>query len=564
MTTINQLKTWLKVKTENEHLEFKEAKKEISVTGGKKKEKKSLLGYVVALSNEGGGKLILGVEDKIPKGSEERKIIGTNALQNSLDAKKAIFDELNLKIEIEILEIESQRVVVISIPSRSIGKVMKFHGVPLMRVGENLVEMDDETFKSIMMEGHTDFSAETMHELTLKDLDKNAVEILKKLWIQKSGNKDSENYSNEKLLKKLLLIKDGKITVAGLLLVGKENVIGQYLPQAELILEWRTEPNKIDYDLKKIWRKPFVTVVDDIWEVVNARNSRTPFKQGFIENDIWSYDRNSIREGVLNAFAHREYRNRTEPVFIKLSPNEFAIKSPGGFLPGVDSNNALYVEGKWRNRFLMEVLHEIGLVERSGVGLDRVFMTSIRNGKGMPMLEETSDDFVKLTLPALVQDIAFVSYLEKVSAKKQIIFNEIEDLIEIEHIRKTGKYIDKVKVERYLKSQIVEKVGIGTGTKYILARDYYEHVGKKGEYTRKKGLNKEARLSLLRNYFKDNHFGNMDDFRDVFDQNLDRKQIQRLLNVLREEELIYFDPNPSPQKGYWKLRRQVGGNLGAT
>jgi len=52
MTKIEQLKNLLQVKFENEHLEFKEAKKEVSITGGDKKEKKSLLGYVVALANE--------------------------------------------------------------------------------------------------------------------------------------------------------------------------------------------------------------------------------------------------------------------------------------------------------------------------------------------------------------------------------------------------------------------------------------------------------------------------------------------------------------------------------
>lgn len=111
-------------------------------------------------------------------------------------------------------------------------------------------------------------------------------------------------------------------------------------------------------------------------------------------------------------------------------------------------------------------------------------------------------------------------------------------------------------MEKFLKNEIVEKVGSGNGTKYILARHYYEHVGKKGEYTRKKGLNKEHRLLLLKNYFKDNEYGNMDDFREVFDRTLDRKKIQRLLDRLRGEGFIYFDPNPSPRKGSWKLVKQ--------
>ena len=81
---------------ENEHLEFKEAKSLFSVLGGDKKNRKSVLGYCVALGNEGGGKLILGVSDKKP-----RKVIGTLALSNFGDVKSKIYQKLNLKIEMQ-------------------------------------------------------------------------------------------------------------------------------------------------------------------------------------------------------------------------------------------------------------------------------------------------------------------------------------------------------------------------------------------------------------------------------------------------------------------------------
>ncbi|MFW5720610.1 MAG: RNA-binding domain-containing protein [Candidatus Dojkabacteria bacterium] len=553
MITKEKLTELLRCKSENEHLEFKEMKNEISITGGDKKQRKSLLGYVVALANEGGGKIILGVADKVPAGEKIRRVVGTQALRNSEEAKRLIFNTINLRIDIEEVDIEGKRVVVITVPSRPAGVALRFFGVPLMRIGESLEEMDDQTLRSIIMETASDYSSEVVEGITLDDLDLEAISKLKKLWAEKSGATEYLTYTSEKLLSKLLLVRGKQVTVAGVLLLGKSEIIGQYLPQSEFIFEWRTQPGKIDFDFKKVWRKPFLTIFEDIWEVIHARNVRTPFKQGFIESDIWAYDRNSVREAILNAFAHREYRNRVEPVFIKLSPEKCMVKSPGGFLPGVSAENALFVEGRWRNRLLMEVLHEIGLVERSGVGLDRIFMTSISSGKGAPQLEETSDGFVQLELPAPVKDIAFVSYLEKVSAEKQIVFNEIEDLIEVEHIRETGKYLDKKRLERFLTSTIVEKTGKGTGTKYFLSRKYYEQAGKKGEYTRKKGLHNDTRLELLRSFFHDNAFGTMDDLRDVFDGTLDRKQIQYLLKQLKEKGEVYFDPSPSKQKGVWRI-----------
>ena len=568
MTTIENLNELLEIKSENEHIEFKEAKNEISILGGERRDKKCLLGYCIAFANEKGGKLILGIADHFEGVSISRKIVGTSSIKNIIEVKKQIYDNSKLKIEIEELFIEDKRIVIITIPSRPIGSPLKFYGIPLMRIGENLEIMDDETIKSIIFEGSPDYSAETIEGITIDDLDLSIIEQIKDLWAKKSGNTNYKNFTNKKLLEKLLLIRNGKVTISGLLLLGKSQSLGLKLPQSEIILEWRTDPNKLDYEYKKIWRNSFIKVVDEIWETINARNTRTPFKQGFIENDIWAYDKESIREAVLNAFAHREYRNSVEPIFIKLSPVEFSIKSPGIFLPGVTSENALHVEGKWRNRFLMEVLHEIGLVERSGIGLDRVFGVSIKCGKGKPKLEETSDRFVKLTLPAIIQDKEFISYLEKIALEKQVTFSDIEDLIEIDLIRKLGKYSDRNRIERFMKIGIVDKLGTGQGTKYFLNRKYYEYMGKKGEFTRKKGLSRESRLELLRNFFKDNSFGNMSDFKDVFDNNLDRKYIQRLLNVLRKDKFIYFDSKPSNRKGVWRIgtlntiegnQRAVGG-----
>lgn len=553
----------LSTKSENENLEFKELKNTVSIMGNKGKQRNCLLAYIVAIANEGGGKLILGVRNAINSKTNIRDIVGTSAIPDIQQAKSAIYDYLKCRIDIKEYIIDKKRIVIINIPSRPVGIVYEFYGIPLMRIGERLEKMDQKTFVSILMEGSPDFSSEICRDITTKDLDKNALKLLKKLWVQKSQNQEYLKYSTDKILQKLLLSNQKGLTNACVLLLGKEDVISSLLPQSEIILENRIEPKKIDFDFKKIWRKPFLLAVDEVWDVINARNTRTPFKQGFIETDIWSYDKNSIREALLNAFAHREYRNKVEPIFIKLSPKEFTIKSPGGFLPGVNPQNALYVEGKWRNRLLMEVLHEIGFVERSGVGLDRVFETSIKSGKGSPLLEETTDDFVKLTLPAIIQDIGFVSYLEKLSSEKNIMFNEIDDLVEIENIRSTGKYKEKPKAEKFLKMGIIERIGIGSGTRYVLSKKFYEHIGKKAEYTRRKGLNRESRLELLRNYFNDNQTGQMADLRELFDYNLDRKQIQKLLNILRYEGLIYFDPTPSPQKGYWKISKE-GGKLGAS
>jgi len=309
--------------------------------------------------------------------------------------------------------------------------------------------------------------------------------------------------------------------------------------------------------LRKDWREPFLIIFDEIWEVVNARNSRIPFEEGFFEGDIWAFDRKSVREAVLNAVAHRDYRERGS-VFIEASSENLIVKSPGGFLPGVSSENALDSQGKWRNRLLMETLGSIGLVERYGHGLDRIFKKSISDGKGTPILRETSIGFVELIISAQVKDKNFVYFLEKIAKEKQIQFDFVKDLMFLDEIRENQFSDDKEKRSKFLKLGVIEKVGRGRGMKYILSNQFYAFLDKKGEYTRKKWLGKEQQKEILREFFQQHKKARMQDLRDgLFEGRLSNQSINLLLNELRGEGKIYFEGPQRSQKAHWRLNDRV-------
>ena len=544
----------LKISSENENLEFKEAKEQISILGDGGRKRKSLLGYVVAIGNEGGGYLILGVKDKINPKTGSRDIVGTRTLKNIEDTKSQIFRKINLRIQIEEFFIRNDRVVAVTIPNHLIGQPLRFHGQYLMRVGDELQDMDSSTLRNILNEKLEDFSEEFCNGATLNDLDLKAVNNLKNKWVEKTKNNSYLTFSNESLLEKLSLFKNKRITNTAILLLGNGKAISRYFPNSEFIFEWRSDINEIDFDFRKTWRNAFLNIYNEIWDAVNSRNTRVPFRQGFFEKDIWTFDEYSIREAVLNAFAHREYKNRTEPVFLKLSPEKFSIKSPGGFLPGVTPENILFVEGKWRNRFLMETLERIGLVERAGVGVDRIFKNNIMDGKGIPDFSDSDTDYVVLNIPSKVQDINFVKYLQKISAEKQITFNEIEDIIFVENIRTEGKSNNKEKINKFIKLNLIEKIGSGRGVRYILSKDYYGFIDKKEEYTRRKWIDKNIQKELLLQYFKDHKHGRMSDFLRLFEGKLTRRQIQGLLKILKVEGFIYFDGKPRSVNAFWKYR----------
>ncbi|MFH1192621.1 MAG: ATP-binding protein [bacterium] len=560
--THEELNKILSLPRETPNFEFKECSANISILGkdGDKMNKKSLYGYCAALGNEGGGKLILGVSDKINFKTGKRDIVGTNAIQNFQDAEEKIFNKLGRKIKIEKLFFNDRMVQIVSIPSHPIGAVFRFYGIPLMRNGEELKEMDDETLRILLNEERDDFSAKICEGAKFEDLNQAAIERIRRNWIEKIKQQKSEqglvqiitNCSEYALLEKLGIIVKGKITNAGILLMGKEDALAKYIPNAEIIFEYRVNPNQIHYDFRFEWRKAYVLMILELEKEINARNMRTPFKQGFFELDIWAFDLWSYREAINNAFAHREYFNRTEPIFIKMSPEGVLIKSPGSFLPGVNLGNVLDIEGKWRNRILMEALQKIGAVERSGLGLDRIFIKTISDGKGLPDFIGTNKEYVILNIPAKIRDLNFVYYLQNIERAKQINFIT-KDFIYLQKIKDDGKIDNKERLHYFFMLGIIEKVGRSRGQKYILSKNFYEFIDNRSEYTRKKWLSKEQQKQVLVNYFQQHKKGRVSDFKELFENRLSNQKINILLNDLREMSLVYFDGKPKSRSAYWKI-----------
>jgi ATP-dependent DNA helicase RecG len=148
-TTIEELERWMNVPTETENLEFKAA----TASGGIHSER--VLKYCVALANEGGGKLILGVSNDRP-----RKVLGTQAANDPAGMQKKILDTLHFLVRVEELKHPNGRVVIFHIPSRDQGTARQYEGAYWMRSGEELKPMTPERLKEIFEEGKRDWLEE--------------------------------------------------------------------------------------------------------------------------------------------------------------------------------------------------------------------------------------------------------------------------------------------------------------------------------------------------------------------------------------------------------------------
>lgn len=537
-TSIQQLAQWLQSK-EKEHLEFKEAKHQYDFDKLKK--------YCNAISNECGGHLVLGVDDNHP-----HKVVGTNAFQNPDSLKKDLLDSLKIRVEIEELIYDGKRVLIFEIPSRPIGTPLQYKGASYMRVGESLEAMTPEKLKKIFDEAQPDFSSEVCENADIFDLSDSAIAELRNLWSKKSKNLHILTIPVEQLLLDSELLVDGKLNNAALILLGKKEALGKYLPNAEIIFEYRSNETNISTQQRQDYRIGFLDIHNKLWNQINLRNEVEHVQEGLFIRDIPNFNEEVIREALLNAVCHRDY-NLQNSVFIRQYPKLLVIENPGGFPPGITPENIIYKQYP-RNRRIAEVFQKCGLVERSGQGADKMFRLSISEAKAKPDYSESDSFSVLLKLRGEIQDVQFLKFFEKVNEEKKFNWTT-QDLLLLDEVRTekkpTPKYNDSL--QRLVEQGIIEKFGKGRGVNYILSKRFYSFVREKGVYTRKRGLDKEEKKALIIKHLENHGHGNIHEFEQVF-PSLNRNQIHKLLKSLKAEGKIKFE---GPRKfGSWNIKNQ--------
>ena len=142
--TADQIDLWRSSASETQNLEFKEAKQQYDTT--------KLCRYCVAIANEGGGHLVLGVADKLP-----RPVVGSAAFADTQDTAEKLFQRLGFRVDVEAIAHPDGRVVVFIIPGRPKGTAYHYDGAYLMRSGEELVPMSEDQLRRIFAEGQPDW-----------------------------------------------------------------------------------------------------------------------------------------------------------------------------------------------------------------------------------------------------------------------------------------------------------------------------------------------------------------------------------------------------------------------
>jgi len=465
--------------------------------------------YSVCFANSHGGEVLFGIWDNMR---------GPDAIQGCrvYDIEKMQADVYNgtsphLIVEFQELSHDDKTFLVLHAP-RSPKAHSTSKGVKYRRVGKDCQPVYPEQDIILEVEKGGDYTSKLLRDVGMEGIDPLEVERLRG-WLrrhQPGGAEELVSMSDEGLLKSLGLVSKSRPTVAALLLVGKEEVIREYLPQNEVIFlafDETGEPTAPPLCLKT----GLLNSIERVWEMVRPYNKAVSIKKGFFEVQVESYPEEVVREALLNAVVHRSYIEN-DSVNVRLYPDRLEIGNPGGFLDGITPNNILTHEPKRRNRLLAEAFQRLGVVNRAGLGVDRIYRALLSVGKPPPLYRDQAN--------AVTIVLAATSFFKEVAIfvgeqGQQGHTWSVEELIIINHLFTHDKIKSDEAAQLLQRSaseasdvlhkmvgSFLEQFGTGRGTHYRLIRKFYDIRGYKTRYVKGKDLEEPKMLEWIREHVR--------------------------------------------------------------
>ena len=528
---------------EGERVQFKEAKNRFSYAEATQ--------CCCALANCGGGKLVFGISDERP-----RQVVGSKAFDQPERTRKGLIDKLKIMVDFQLYEYQGKRILVFDVASRPLGLPVLADGIAWWYEGDSLIPMPEEIRRRIYAEADFDFSGSICPFAKLCDLDESAIESFRDKWVEKSGNRRIKTLSIEQLLRDCEAITEEGITYAALALFGKRESLGKYLPQAEIIFEYRSSEASGPASQREEFRIGFFACYNRLWELINLRNDRQHYQEGFFVYDIPTFNERVVREAILNAVSHRNYQMGGS-VFIRQYRDRLVVESPGGFPNGISLDNILDRQLP-RNRRIAEILALCGLVERSGQGMNLIYELSIKEAKQLPDFTGTDEDFVSITLNGLVLDTKMLSLINQIGNDRMETLST-GDFLAINALYHEQGITENLKpcLKKLGELGIVEHIG---RNRYVLARNLYAVAGKSGVHTRVVGLDRDTNKELLLKHIRANGDSGtpFKELQQVLPGH-NRSQIQVLMRELRADGRVYCRGKTSAAKWFLTEEEKRGG-----
>lgn len=498
---------------------------------------------LIAFANTKGGTVYFGVED------DTHEVTGCDPKYNGQRLIESIYDKTRPPLFTEISDFIYEGKTVITITAKPDGTTYATtDGRCLKRLGRNSKPFyPDEMSNKYSSIQNPDFSGQIVDESTEDDINKLEIYNLKEKLKLRDSKSTLPELEDMAFLRDLGLVKtDGdkeKLTIAGMLFVGKENSIKRLLPQAEVIYLHYSAENLEEYDVRLDLKQPIISVIDRLTEKIQDVNKIVNIQVGLFRLEVAEFPEKVFQEALLNALAHRDYQN-TGAVYVKHYPDKVVIENPGGFLDGITEKNIITHPSVPRNKLIAETLQRLKYVQRTGQGVDIIFKEMVSMGKPYPEYR-SYNDAVSLTIYSSIDDMDFVKFIVREQEKQQYIMS-LAELMILRYLTDNKKIllsdvsdITQIPIDdarrscnNLIKLGLVEVVG----KEYMLTAKMYEAIKSDVEYTRDKAVQYIKAKNMILEYLQRNDAITNPTVQELC--GFTKQQARNVLDKMRKEEII--------------------------
>ena len=505
---------------------------------------------VVAFANTEGGDLYLGIEDS-------GEVTGVHKEHNNHTTLAAFIANNTLppvSVRAEIIE-DIHPVLKISVPKSYNGIVATISGKVLRRrikadgTPEN-VPMYPAEFASRLSELRMiDYSAMPVLECSIDDFDPLEIEHLRNVILSYNGERSLLDLSDEDLFKALGLVRDfnGQLvpTITGLLLIGRIDALKCHIPTHTSSFQVLSGTDvKVNEDMCL----PLLSTIDKINTYMDAWNPEQEIEMGLFRISVPDFNKRAFREALVNAFSHRDY-SKMGRVRIAINDDGITIANPGGFIEGVSIKNLLTAEPHGRNPQLADALKRIGLAEKTGRGIDRIYEGSLLYGNPLPDYSNSTPVTVSLFIPRSKPDPQIAKLVSSeqnrlgrpLSLNTLLVLNVLKDmprsnLTDLAESVNLSEIATKAILDNSIECGIVDIYGSGRNRTYILSPKVYSTKSKRIGYVRQVDIDETRYPELIINLAKTNEFISRADVVQLL--HVDNNKAYRLLKSLADQGVL--------------------------
>lgn len=360
-----------------------------------------------------------------------------------------------------------------------------------------------------------------------------------------------EEYSEEKSLLKLsdeeldkalglCAESEGALhpTLAGMLILGTEKLLRKHVPSHEAAFQV-LKAGKVK--VNEFRRKPLLEIFEEFKMMFGAQYSEDEMEIGLFRKGIPNYDKTAFREAFVNALVHRDY-NMLGCIHVQFDDFGLRISSPGGFIEGVTVDNLLTAAPKSRNSCLADAIKRIGLAERTGRGVDRIFEGLLKYGRPAPDYTESNSSVVTVRMLEAKADTLFVRMLMNredrgidMPIDSLLVLSALRDgeltVQELSAVLKKGETATRGVIGVLLREGMIEQRVEGKVHVYFLGKAYHQEVGEEVAYTKMVGLSHVRKINMIQEHLDQHHKISCGQIMELCD--VERAEAKKLLSEVR-------------------------------